>query len=944
MAFDRPDEPTADLPRPGDDETALEGPAGLPGSRVGRYRLVEILGEGGFGVVWRAEQTEPMRREVAVKVIKPGMDSRRVVARFEAERQALAVMDHPCIARVLDGGTTGPEFERPGLPYFVMELVQGEPITAYCRSRSLPVRARLDLFARVCDAVQHAHFKGVVHRDIKPGNVLVASADGGPVPKVIDFGIAKALSIDAFGGPLLTEQGQMIGTPQYMSPEQVDPSSVDVDARTDVYSLGVLLYELLTGTVPVETPGVRSRSLYEIQRLILEGEPQRPSTRLASLGDGARRGTRYEARALRGDLDWIVMKCLEKDRSRRYETAAALAEDVRRHLRDEPVQAGPPSASYRLRKFVRRRRVPLAAGALVLLALVAGLALASAGFVQASRERDRARIDAARAERVGAFLAGIFAAMQPEIARTRDTTVLRELLERAAARVGTELADEPEVEAEVRHAIAKGYRAIARPDEAERHARRAYDLLTRHAGADDPRTLAAGNDLAVALHDLGRLEGSRSLYTAVLGQYERTLGPRHRETIATRANLGALLSDLGLYEEAAEVYEEAVRDARAGFGPESDITLNNENNLAYVLVRLRRYEEAEGLARDALGRSRRALGADHPYTAHLLNALGLALSRQERLEEAEAAFAESLDLARAVFGSDHPVVVSGLTNLGQVRANLGRLDDARVLLDEAALRGRAVLGDDHYELADVLSNLAGVLHLLGRYDEAVPLLADALRITRLRLGEDDLETILCTNNLAAALEKAGEIERAEALYHDTLERAVRVLGETHETTLSVMGNFALFLSETGRTDEALDLGERTLAATEAVLGPSSVGVLVSAYNLAGGYQSAGRFERAVELYERCVALLPALPADHWMAGVVNGGYGACLTAMGRLDEAEPMLLESHAVLLAALGADHERTRTAADRLVELYEAAGRDEEAARWRSRAPSPPEDGPPP
>lgn len=937
MPFDRNDWPTADLPSPGDDETALEGPAGQPGSRVGRYRLVEILGEGGFGVVWRAEQTEPMRREVAVKVIKPGMDSRRVVARFEAERQALAVMDHPCIARVLDGGTTGPEFERPGLPYFVMELVRGEPITVYCASRSLPVRARLELFARVCDAVQHAHYKGVVHRDIKPGNVLVASGDGGPIPKVIDFGIAKALSAGAFGGPLLTEQGQMIGTPQYMSPEQVDPSSVDVDARTDVYSLGVLLYELLTGTVPVEAPGVRSRSLYEIQRMILEGEPPRPSTRLASLGAGGREGSRSEARALRGDLDWIVMKCLEKDRSRRYETAAALGEDVRRHLRDEPVQAGPPSASYRLRKFARRRRAPLAAGAVALLALVAGLALASAGFVQASRERDRARIDAARAERAGAFLAGIFAAMQPEIARTRDTTMLRDLLEGAASRVGAELADEPEVEAEVRHAIAKGYRAIARPDEAERHARRAYELLSRHAGADDPRTLAAGNDLAVALHDLGRLEESRSLYGRVLGAYERTLGTRHRETIATRANLGALLSDLALYDEAAAVYEVAVRDARAGFGEDSEITLNNENNLVSVLVNLGRYDEAERLARSALERARRALGADHPYTAHLLNALGLTLNRQERLEEAEAAFAESLDLARAIFGGDHPVVVSGLTNLGQVRAKLGRLGEARVLLEEAARRGRAVLGDDHYELADVLSNLAGVLHLMGRSEEAAPLLADALRITRLRLGEDDSETILCANNLAAALEKTGEHERAEALYRDAMERSVRVLGEAHETTLSVMGNFALFLSETGRTEESLALGERTLSATEAALGSSSVGVLVSAYNLAGAYQGAGRFARAVELYERCVTMLPALPPGHWMVGVVEGGYGACLTAMGRFDEAEPRLLESHRVLLAALGAGHERTRTAVERLIALYEGAGREEEAARWRSSEPPP-------
>jgi serine/threonine protein kinase/WD40 repeat protein len=364
---------------------ALAQDQAVPGC-VGHYRLVEVVGEGGMGTVWRAEQEHPIRRTVAVKLIKPGMDSRQVIARFEAERQALAMMNHPNVARVLDAGTTD-----AGQPYFVMEYVPGEPITAYCDRQACTIRQRLELFAQACAAVGHAHQKAIIHRDLKPGNVLVTLEDGRPVVKVIDFGIAKATSGRLTDRTLLTEHRQLIGTPQYMSPEQAQTDGADVDTRSDIYSLGVLLYELLTGTTPFGGDDLRDKSCAQIQRIIREVEPPRPSTRFEILGRiasnvSARNGSGSQrwGRLIRRELDWIVMKCLEKDRARRYETASALAEDVRRHLRDEPVVARPPSALYALGKLVRRHKARFAAATAVLLALVLGVVGTSIGFFRAA--------------------------------------------------------------------------------------------------------------------------------------------------------------------------------------------------------------------------------------------------------------------------------------------------------------------------------------------------------------------------------------------------------------------------------------------------------------------------------------------------------------------------------------------------------------------------------
>ncbi|HEV3022045.1 MAG TPA: protein kinase, partial [Pirellulales bacterium] len=364
------------------------------GARIGPYKLLQKLGEGGMGAVWAAEQTEPIKRRVALKLIKAGMDSAQVLRRFEAERQALALMDHTHIAKVLDAGTT-PE----GRPYFVMELVKGVPITKYCDELHLALRERLELFLPVCQAIQHAHQKGIIHRDIKPSNVLVAIQDGRPVPKVIDFGVAKALHQPLTEGSMYTEIGQVVGTLEYMSPEQAELSALDIDTRADVYGLGVLLYELLTGTTPLDRKRLKLAAHAEMLRMIREVDPPKPSTRLSEskeslAGVAAQRRTEPArlTKAVRGELDWIVMKALEKDRMRRYETANGLARDVERHLRDEPVEACPPSSAYRLRKSLRRHKGPVSAAGLVLLALVAGVIGTTLGLFEARRQRDVADI------------------------------------------------------------------------------------------------------------------------------------------------------------------------------------------------------------------------------------------------------------------------------------------------------------------------------------------------------------------------------------------------------------------------------------------------------------------------------------------------------------------------------------------------------------------------
>ena len=476
---------------------------------IGPYHILEMLGEGGMGVVYLAEQTQPIRRRVAVKVIKPGMDSANVIARFETERQALALMNHPNVARVLDAGTT-----EAGRPYFVMEHVPGIPITDYCDRHTLSTGERLTLFLTVCDGIQHAHQKGIIHRDLKPSNVLVAVQDGSPVAKVIDFGVAKAVEQRLTERTLFTEFGQLLGTPEYMSPEQAEMTTLDIDTRSDIYSLGVLLYELLVGALPFERKYLRRAALAEIQRIIRTEDPATPSTRLSTLDDAAgvarkRRTDRTSLRRqLKGDLDWITMKALEKDRTRRYATASQLADDIGRYLTSEPVAAGPPSATYRFGKFVRRNRGPVTASALVLLALLAGLAVSSALYVRAERERQRADTQAHVAQRVSDFLTGLFEVSDPQQAQGREVTA-RELLDKGAQSIHS-LKDQPAVQATLMDTMGRVYHSLGLYDQAAELLEKAVAIRRIRSRTSDSRL--RGERLQPLVRPLGprRPAGSRA--------------------------------------------------------------------------------------------------------------------------------------------------------------------------------------------------------------------------------------------------------------------------------------------------------------------------------------------------------------------------------------------------------------------------------------------------
>lgn len=596
-AFD-PNTPTLGAPgapAAGEGPTSA-GPGLTPGGRVGPYRLLTLLGEGGFGMVWLAERREPIVQRVALKVIKPGMDSRAVIARFEQERQALAVMDHPNVARVFDAGTTPGDGAGGGRPYFVMEYVKGEPITRFCDRLRLSVRQRLELFIPVCEAVQHAHHKGIIHRDLKPGNMLVVPTEPGDgsqtsgsravgVPKVIDFGISKAISHLMTDKTIYTEQGQVLGTPEYMSPEQADLGAVDVDTRADVYSLGVVLYELLAGVLPFGPDEIRGRGFVEVQRLIRETPAPRPSTKLAALkherariAESRRIGADELGTTLRTELEWIPLKALRKERNERYASPSDLAQDIRNYLEGRPLIAGPESGLYRLRKFVRRRRVPVVAGALVFLALIGGTIGTSVGMRWALRERAEARAAADRehaaaskaqeaetaavssraeaerqrqqAEQTVAFLTGILSGADPEVSRGREMTV-REMLDEAAVRVDAELRDQPGVALEVHRVIAGAYSNLDQHTKAAHHLERALVLAGRAEMSGTLREADLLESLSNTLFDIDRKATRRTadLLEAALRIREARLGTDDPLTVRTSSNLGQVLGALG--DEAA---------------------------------------------------------------------------------------------------------------------------------------------------------------------------------------------------------------------------------------------------------------------------------------------------------------------------------------------------------------------------------------------------------
>jgi serine/threonine protein kinase/Tfp pilus assembly protein PilF len=913
-----------------------------PGDSIGPYRLLSVLGEGGFGVVFLAERREPFVQRVALKVIKPGMDTKAVVARFEQERQALAVMDHPNVAKVLDGGVTP-----SGRPYFVMEHVQGEPLTAYCDRQRLTLRERLEIFVPVCEAVQHAHMKGIIHRDLKPSNILISVKDGHPIPKVIDFGVAKAISHTLTEKTIFTDQGVLIGTPEYMSPEQAEMGGTDIDTRSDVYSLGVILYELLTGALPFDPKTLRSAGFAEIRRIIREVEPPRPSTRLSTAdnptGAAIARARHAErdriATELRRELEWIPLKALRKDRTRRYASAESLGADISRYLAGQALEAAPESRAYLVRKFVTRNRGPVLTAGMVAVALVAGFGTALWQAREVAIQRDTARVQARRAdenaaaEKARAEELKLVSDFQSQMLGGIDTTqagidLMADMRERFSAAL--EKAGVPEAE-RATHADAFGA-GLARVNATDAAAAVIDRTILRPAIESIGKQLrdqpVVAAQLRHALADLYRTiafyDAAYPLQVGALETRKLVLGEEHPDTLTSIHNMGALLHVQGKLAEAEPYLREALEKRRRVLGEEHPETLEAIATMGYLLRAQGKVAEAEPYHREALEKRRRVLGEEHPETLEAINDMGRLHDAGGNWVEAHAHFHEALEKSRRVLGADHPTTLYLVNNVGLASRYLGRLADAEATLREAVELSIRVRGENHTETLTAVTNLAAALYERGKVVEAEVYFRDVLERRRRVLGEEHPDTILSMGYVARILHDQGKLAEAEAFSREALEKNRRVLGEAHDRTLLSINNVARTLETDGKLTEAEAYLREAMETSRRALGEEHMDTPLYIHNLGALLRSQGRLGEAEPyLCEALEKRRRVLKEEHPETLTSINSVGSLLRDQGKFAEAEPYLREALEKRLRVLGDEHPDTLISISDLGTLLHAQGK---------------------
>ena len=770
--------------------TTVEGKA----SFIGPYRLLTKLGEGGMGSVWLAQQTSPVKRQVAIKVIKAGIVSGKAFQRFDLERQALAMMDHPTIAKVFDAGST-----EDGNPYLVMEYVSGLPLTTYCNRKRLGTRERIELMITVCKGVQHAHQKAIMHRDLKPSNILVTEIDGKPVPRIIDFGIAKATQstdVDAAAFEGFTQLGVAVGTLGYMSPEQADPRILDVDTRTDVYSLGVVLYELLTASLPFDPKEWRDKPLHEVLRQLHEEDPQRPSTRVSTGSTGAAENSGTDAyklvSQLRGDLDWITLKALDRDRDRRYSSPADLAADLSRYLNDEAVTARPPTVTYRVGKFVRRNRLAVGFTAVLLVVLI--------GFaVSMTVERNRARREAEASKRVSDFMISMFRVSDPSESRGNAVTA-RELLDKGAADIEKGLGKDQRVQARLMQTMAQTYIGLGLFDQARGLLERTVAIQTRVLGSDDPETMQSMGLLGHTYEIVGRYPDAEKLLRQTLAAQQRVLGPDNEQTMFTMGLLSDTLSLAGNYAGAEDPIRRTLASQQRVLGPESRAAIRSMRTLTGNLANQQRYADAEQIGRETLDLEQRLFGPSDPGTIWSMNMLGFVLGQEHSYAEAEKLLRETLEISSRVLGPEHSSTLVTLSCLGSVVRDQGRLAEAEALQ------------------------------------------RTALERTTKTSGPQGPDTLLSMENLATTLEKEKKFAESEKLWRQILEAHLQTSGPTAPLTLTSMQKLAAMFAHANRSADAEALFQKAVSSA-AKADPGQLSAAL--YSYGAGMAVLGRPDDAI---------------------------------------------------------------------------------------------------
>ena len=965
---------TAD--RPGRDEVA--------GAVIaGKYTLVEPIGEGGMGSVWRSKQTEPVKRFVAVKLIKAGMDSKQVLTRFEAERQALALMDHPNIAKVLDGGL------HDHRPYFVMELVKGVPITDYCDHHKLTPQARLELFVQACQAIQHAHQKGIIHRDIKPSNVLVALYDDRPVVKVIDFGVAKATGGTLTEATIDTGFGGVVGTPQYMSPEQATFNNLDIDTRTDVYALGVLLYELLTGSPPFSRKELEKKGLLEILRVVREEEPPRPSTKLSTADAlpslSANRGTEPKKLTglLRNELDWVVMKALEKDRTRRYETANGFAADVQRYLSGEAVIAHPPSTAYRIKKFVRRYRGQVIAASLVLLALLTGVVGTALGLLEARRQTAIARDEAeakeqARAEEtnqraiaqekerqanaaaekertarleeerqrkyaqaIADFVVDDFLALTSVEGQDRfggegegldRNATLLDLLYRAAEKLKGRKDLAPQIEAKLCWIVGVNYRGVGEAAKGIPFLERSVELWRKALGVDHQVTLNAINSLGMSYLRSGKLDQAVLLHEETLKLRKDTLGPDHIDTLVSMNNLARTYEVAGKWDKALPLQEEAYRRQKETLGPDHRDTLVGMYNLAMAYRSAGKWDEALSLSVKVYHLSKDKHGSDRYHTLIYMNGLAVVYMDTGKHDLALPLLVQSLTQWKAKFGPDHLRTFGAMSDLARCYLETGKPDKALPLFEEALELAKVKLGANHPNTIIGMGNVASCYWSLRRLDRSVPLFEEQLPLAEKVLGRSHPKTLTSVANLGVNYKDAGRVAEAIPL----LEEAYRASKE-HASLRSVGPQLLDAYAKAGKPAEAAKLFNELLADARMALpknSPELTQTIVILGNHVRVLEAQGDPVAAAEVYRQLLEARKLKAAADKMTIDTENHLGLMLLLAGQYAEAEKHLLNSDRDITQAKDVPQFWRHAYAFRLMCLYAEWGKPGEVTKWQQEA----------